>query len=153
MPQSKQIENEIAALRDRLAQLELKKAEEEKRLEGLRKLDQSVADFERQYGLETGALFEARAAQLVAWVKAQGKRGDRPAVYDQLRDYFASSARSEGKKGAGRKRGRRPEALLTVGSYRNPTTGEVVEKIKRNPKLLDQWIAQHGVEAVRGWKQ
>ncbi len=153
--QATHIDSEIAALKEKLALLETKKAEEAKRLEGLSKLDQAVAEFERQYGLDDGALFEARAEQLVAWVKAQGKRAERPAAFEQLRDYFANVIRNEGKKDkpAPRKRSRRGEAVLAVGSYRNPATGELVEKIKRNPKTLDVWVAEHGLDVVRGWKQ
>lgn len=151
--QGTHLDHEIAALRERLAQLETRKVEEAKRQEGLAKLDKAVADFERQYGLEEGALFEARAEQIAAWIKSVGKRAERPAFYEQLKDHFSNVLRNEGKKAPQRKRARRGEALLAVGNYRNPQTGEVVEKIKRNPKALDQWVAEHGLDVVRGWKQ
>lgn len=45
------------------------------------------------------------------------------------------------------------EPKLLVGVYRNPHTGEAIEKIKRNPKPLDQWIEEYGFDTVAGWKQ
>lgn len=43
--------------------------------------------------------------------------------------------------------------LLRVGVYKNPNTGETIEKTKRTPKQLEQWIIEHGLKEVISWLQ
>jgi len=45
-----------------------------------------------------------------------------------------------------------PKPKLAVGRYKNPATHETVEKIKRNPRQLEDWINEYGFEVVRTWK-
>jgi hypothetical protein len=58
-------------------------------------------------------------------------------------------ARKEGKK---EKTSTLPKPKLEVGRYKNPATHEIIEKIKRNPRQLEDWINEYGFETVRTWK-
>ena len=148
-------DKEIASMKQKLAELEASKQNHEKKLEGIRKLDEAITSFARDYGVDEGELYLARSAQIVEWIKTLAKRADRPYIYDALKDYFINISRAESRKAAGKpKRAVKAvnEAVLSVGAYRNPYSGETVEKKKRNPKLLERWLEEYGLDAVREWK-
>jgi len=72
-------------------------------------------------------------------------------IYNNLKRHFEKSIARDGRKGE-KKSSSLPKPKLAVGTYRNPATQEKVEKIKRNPRQLDQWIEEYGFQTVRTWK-
>jgi hypothetical protein len=97
----------------------------------------------------------ARGDAIVGWIKGAAKDGSEPPLYwRQLRDYFAAVIEKEQKAA---KRGPRKagsvlaEAKLPTGTYRNPFSGERVEKKRRNPRQLDAWVEEFGFTEVRSW--
>ncbi|WP_201196227.1 histone-like nucleoid-structuring protein, MvaT/MvaU family [Pseudomonas fluorescens] len=44
-----------------------------------------------------------------------------------------------------------PRRARTVKQYKNPHNGEVIETKGGNHKVLKQWKAQYGGDAVEGW--
>ena len=68
-----------------------------------------------------------------------------------LKRHFEKALSKDGRKVA-KKPSTLPKPKLAVGTYKNPATNEKVEKIKRNPRQLDQWIEEYGFQTVRTWK-
>lgn len=148
-------DQQIAELRRKMEELESRKHMHVRKLDGIRKYQEMVAELVSSYGLTEAELFVSRAEAIVAWLKSVEKAGSEPPLYwSELRDYFAGKApATEGKRGRGKKKSESllPELKLPVGVYRNPFTGERVEKKRRNPKPLDEWIDEFGVAEVRTW--
>ncbi|WP_108124585.1 hypothetical protein [Saccharospirillum mangrovi] len=138
----------------KIEELRKQKEAQAKRMEGFEQYQDEVRKLFDEYGISEYDLFTARANAIVEWVKAQGKKADKPEFYDELNAYFA---RVGGAKAGGRKRAKGGAAKaatgpkLAIGVYENPNTGERVEKKRRNPKPLDVWIEEHGFETVQGW--
>lgn len=137
----------------KIEELRQQKEAQAKRMEGFDKYQDEVRKLFDEYGISEYDIFTARSKAIVDWVKAQGKKAEKPEFYDELHTYFA---RVGGAKG-GRKRAKSGAAKastgpkLAIGTYENPNTGERIEKKRRNPKTLDQWIEEHGVDTVKGW--
>ena len=74
-------------------------------------------------------------------------------IYESLKKHFEKAikkdTRKEGKK---EKVSTLPKPKLAIGRYKNPATHETIEKIKRNPRQLEDWINEYGFETVRTWK-
>ena len=103
--------------------------------------------------LTEAELYVSRGDQIISWIEALGQ-DDRPGrIYETLKKHFEKvlkkEARKEGKK---EKTSTLPKPKLEVGRYKNPATHEIIEKIKRNPRQLEDWINEYGFETVRTWK-
>lgn len=127
--------------------LEQQKQAEQQRQEGLRQLDEKFAGFYGEFSLTEEDFFNFKHKEIEKWIKAQARSESPSAIVDALNSYFS---RYEGKK---KKAAVSTGPKLKVGKYRNPNTGEVIEKIKRNPKPLDQWIDESGFDTVASWLQ
>lgn len=125
--------------------LEQKKQQEAKRQEGLRQLDAKFAGFFDEFALSQEDYFAFKQKEIEKWIKSEARSEAPAAIVDVLNAYFS---RYDGKK---KKAPVVSGPKLKVGTYRNPHTGEKVEKIKRNPKTLDQWIEQYGFGTVESW--
>lgn len=147
-------DKQLAELRRKMEELETRKTMHVKKLEGVQRFQDLVATMVRDYGLSESELFVARAEAIVAWVKAAGKDSSEPPLYwQQLKDYFAVIIEKEQK--PARRGAKKKDAVnhptLPTGIYRNPLNGEKVEKKRRNPKQLDNWVAEFGFTEVRSW--
>ncbi|MHA7880815.1 MAG: hypothetical protein ACX931_13555 [Saccharospirillum sp.] len=147
-----EIDKKISEVETKLEALRQQKEAQAKRMQGFEEYDEAVRKLFDEYGISEYDIFTVRAKAIVEWVKAQGKKADKPEFYDELQAYFA---RVNGAK-SGRKKGKATtkagsEVKLELGVYENPNTGEKVEKKRRNPKTLDQWLEEYGVETVQGW--
>lgn len=145
------IDRKIEDYKKEIAKLEANRALQAKKAEGFVEFAKTIDQFCEQYGVSEEELFLSQSDRLLSVVKSLSKRQPRPDFIFELKTYFVRLAQREGmtKKTAPKKvSGPR----LEVGSYRNPTTGETVEKIKRNPKQLDQWLAEYGLAKVQSWK-
>ncbi|MFZ5724129.1 MAG: hypothetical protein ACOY33_10780 [Pseudomonadota bacterium] len=155
MSLEKDYDQQIAELRRRMDELEQLKNMHVRKLEGVQRFQELVATLVRDFGLTEHELFVARADAIVEWIKAGTKGGGEPPLYwQQLRDYFATAGT---KAARGPKRGAKKEKdplnnpTLPTGVYRNPLTGERIEKKRRNPKQLDVWVDEFGFTEVRSW--
>lgn len=147
----KDYDKQIADLQNRMQELEKLKNMHVRKLEGVQRFQEVVAEFVREYGLTESELFVMRAEAIVEWIKASGK-DDPPVFWRQLRDYFAGVAEKESKKAKkSAKKDPINNPVLPTGVYRNPFSGEKVEKKRRNPKQLDTWVNEFGFTEVRSW--
>lgn len=146
-------DKQIAELLRKKDELERLKTMHVKKLEGVQKFQDLVAELVREYDLSESELFVTRSEAIVAWIKASAK--DEPPLYwRQLRDYFAGVVEKEQKpsrRGAAKARDPINNPTLPTGVYKHPFSGERVEKKRRNPKQLDEWIAEFGFTEVRSW--
>jgi len=136
----------------KIEELRQQKEAQAKRMEGFDQYQEEVRKLFDEYGISEYDIFTARSKAIIEWVKAQGKKADKPEFYEELQAYFARVGGVKGsrkKAKAGAKVSTGPK--LAIGVYENPNTGERVEKKRRNPKPLDIWIEEHGIETVQGW--
>lgn len=150
-----QIEQQIAEHQAKIEALQEQMAQAERKKEGVIAFDKALVNLAAEYQMEEEELYVARAEQIVDWLVGQLNDEDAP---DYIKSLKARVARALKKGGETPRRTRRAssakpeEPKLEVGHYRNPYTGGTVEKKKRNPKQLNQWIEEHGLEEVKKWK-
>ncbi|AWF82834.1 hypothetical protein BTJ40_19545 [Microbulbifer sp. A4B17] len=151
-----QIEQQIAEHQARIEELQEQMAQAERKKDGVIAYDKALVNLAAEYHMEEEEFFVARGQQIVEWLVAQLGDED-PADYVQT--LKARVARHLKKEGDSPRRGRRAapaaktaEPKLETGHYRNPYTGATVEKKKRNPKALSQWIDEYGLDTVKEWK-
>lgn len=146
------LDKKIEEHEEKIEQLRQQKEAQAKRMEGFDQYQEEVRKLFDEYGISEYDIFSVRAKAIVDWIKAQGKKADKPDFYDELQTYFARAGAAKGT----RKRGKSAKAAtgpkLAIGTYEHPKTGERIEKKRRNPKTLDQWIEEHGVETVKEWR-
>lgn len=147
-----EIDKKISEVEGKLEELRQQKEAQAKRMQGFEEYDEAVRKLFDEYGISEYDIFTVRSKAIVEWVKAQGKKADKPDFYEELQAYFA---RVGGAK-AGRKKAKASgktgnEVKLELGVYENPNTGEKIEKKRRNPKTLDLWLEEFGVETVQTW--
>lgn len=155
MSLDKDYDHQLAELRRKMEEIEKLKNMHVRKLEGLQRFQELVATLGRDFDLSEQELFVARADAIVDWIKGAAKGGGEPPLYwQQLRDYFASAASKPakaGKRGAKKEKDPINNPTLPTGVYRNPFTSERIEKKRRNPKQLDNWIDEFGFTEVRSW--
>lgn len=134
----------------KIEELRQQKEAQAKRMEGFEQYQEEVRKLFDEYGISEYDIFTARSKAIIEWVKAQGKKADKPEFYEELQAYFARVGGVKGTRKKAAKTATGPK--LAIGTYENPKTGERVEKKRRNPKPLDVWIEEHGIETVQGWK-
>lgn len=155
MSLDKDYDQQIAELRRKMEELETLKNMHVRKLEGVQRFQDLVSTLVNEFGLTESELFVARSEAIVGWIKASARDGSEPPLYwKQLRDYFATVVEKEQK--GGKRVGKKVKdpinnPTLPVGVYRNPLTGERIEKKRRNPKQLDNWIEEFGFTEVRSW--
>ncbi|WHI45427.1 DNA binding protein [Microbulbifer sp. EKSA008] len=151
-----QLEQQIAEHQARIEELQEQMAQAERKKDGVIAYDKALVNLAAEYHMDEEEFFVARGQQIVEWLVAQLGDED-PADYVQT--LKARVARHLKKEGDSPRRGRRAapaakaaEPKLETGHYRNPYTGATVEKKKRNPKALSQWIDEYGLDTVKEWK-
>lgn len=154
MSLDKDYDRQIADLRRKMEELETLKTMHVQKLEGIQKFQDLIAKLVSDYSLTENELFVARSEAIVAWIKSSAKENSEPPLYwTQLRDYFATVIEKQQKGGKRGKKEKDPinSPTLPTGVYRNPLTGERIEKKRRNPKQLDTWVDEFGFTEVRSW--
>lgn len=150
-----QIEQQIAEHQAKIEQLQEQMAQAEQKKQGVIAFDKALVNLAAEYGMEEEEFFVARADEIVDWLSAQLADEDAPEFIKTLKTRVARSMKREGEAPRRVRRNgtaRAPEPKLDTGHYRNPYTGATIEKKKRNPKQLNQWVEEHGLETVKGWK-
>jgi len=144
------IDKQIQQHQQKIEELEQLKKDQEKKLEGLKEFDEAIKRLCNQSALAEEELYVSRSAQIEAWITSMAKEESPSSIYGNLKRHFEKALARDTRKGE--KKSSLPKPKLAVGTYRNPATQEKVEKIKRNPRQLDQWIEEYGFQTVRTWK-
>ncbi|ASP39306.1 hypothetical protein CHH28_11735 [Bacterioplanes sanyensis] len=145
---SEDIDKKIQLHKQKIEELEELKKEQEKKLEGIKEFDTIIKRLCNQNSLSEDELFVARSAEIEKWIIGMAGQEAPSSIYNNLKKHFEKSLNRKGSS----KPSSLPKPKLAVGAYRNPATQEKVEKIKRNPKILDQWIEEYGFATVKTWK-
>ncbi|WP_444920153.1 DNA binding protein [Microbulbifer sp. CnH-101-G] len=151
-----QLEQQIAEHQARIEELQEQMAQAERKKDGVIAFDKALVNLAAEYHMEEEEFFVARGRQVVEWLVDQLNDEDAPDYVQTLKSRVARHLKKEGDTP---RRGRRAAAAsksaepkLETGHYRNPYTGATVEKKKRNPKALSQWIDEYGLDTVKEWK-
>lgn len=146
----KDIDKEIQQHQQKILELEALKKAQEKKLAGIQEFNEYVTRLCNQNELTESELFVARSEQIEAWIVGMGKQSNPSSIYANLKKHFERALNRDNK--ADKKPSSLPKPKLAIGRYKNPATNETIEKIKRNPRQLDEWIKEYGFEVVRTWK-
>lgn len=154
----KDFDKEISEYKKRIAELEEMKVAAARRDEGFEKFQASIISVFEEYGLSEYDLFLMKSVKISEWLQHLGQAEEKPAVFEELKAYFGKLyAKEQGKaeKAKPEKKSRKkgPDFKLAIGIYTNPFTNETVEKKRRNPKQLDEWLEEFGGEEVASWIQ
>lgn len=151
-----QIEQQIAEHQSRIEQLQEKMAHAERKKEGVIAFDKMLVNLAAEYNMDEEELFVARGEEIVSWLAGQLNDDNAPGYVQTLRARVTRVLKREGEAPRRTRRvsasNKPSEPKLETGHYRNPYTGATVEKKKRNPKPLNEWIEEHGLETVKEWK-
>lgn len=150
-----QIEQQIAEHQAKIEELQQQMAHAERKKEGVIAFDKALVNLAAEYGMEEEEFFVARGAQIVDWLIGQLDEEEEAEYVRSLKARIArhlkrgDAPRRTAKSSKVSKSG---EPKLETGHYRNPYTNATIEKKKRNPKQLNQWVEEHGLETVKSWK-
>ena len=148
-----ELDKEIELHKKKIAELEQLKLDQEKKMEGLHEFDQTIKRLCNTMALTEAELYASRGDEIVAWVQTLSRAENPGRIYETLKKHFEKALKKDQKRESKEtKVSTLPKPKLSVGRYKNPATNEVIEKIKRNPKPLDEWINEYGFEVVRTWK-
>ena len=146
------IDKQIKQHQQKIQELEQLRKDQEHKLEGLKEFDVTIKRLCNQNRLTEEELYVSRSEQIEAWLVGMAKQDNPSSIYNNLKKHFARTAPRGPKAVKTEIESSLPKPKLPVGTYRNPATQEKVEKIKRNPRQLDEWIELHGFAVVRTWK-
>jgi|TARA_B110000211_G_scaffold119548_1_gene138403 TolA-binding protein len=144
------IDKQIQQHHQKIEELEQLKKDQEKKIAGLQELDVTIKRLCNQNALSEQELYVSRSEQIEAWITSMAKDTAPSSIYNNLLRHFEKAVARKGRKAE--KQTTLPKPKLPVGTYRNTATHETVEKIKRNPRQLDEWIEKYGFQTVRTWK-
>jgi len=151
-----QIEQQIAEHQAKIEALQQQMAQVERKKEGAIAFDKALINLAAEYDMAEEEFFVVRGEEIVNWLVGQLSDENAPDYVQTLKARVSRALKKEGE--SPRRTTRRASASksgepkLDTGHYRNPYTGATVEKKKRNPKQLNDWIAEHGLETVKEWK-
>ncbi|WP_298635085.1 hypothetical protein [uncultured Umboniibacter sp.] len=154
------IDKEIQAHKKQLEKLEALKQAQADKLKGIEEFSKVMLQLATKYGLSEVDLLSAKGDRFLSVIKAASKQKNPPKYVAKLAAFFAdnpqlkvgaSKSPSKVKKAAKKKRVS-DEPKVPVGRYKNPHTGEVIEKLKRAPKTLKDWSKQYGDDMLLSWK-
>lgn len=152
-----ELDREIELHKKKIAELEQLKIDQEKKIEGFNEFDQTIKRLCNQMALTEAELYVSRGDQILDWIQNLAKAENPGRIYEGLKKHFEKALKKDSRKGAGNSERKEkvsslPKPKLAIGRYKNPATHESIEKIKRNPRQLDEWINEYGFEVVRTWK-
>lgn len=151
-----QIDEEIQAIQNRIANLESSKRMYVQKSEGVTKLRSTLDKMLADHALTEREFLTIISDRIVDFVKASepnpGETG--PRFWNDLADYFEEAKVRRRKPVSARKK-KTTEAKLPpikAGRYLNPHTGLFLVKIKRPTREFQAWIDEYGAETVMGWR-
>lgn len=143
------IDKQIKQHQQKIQELEQMRADYEKKLAGFKEFDDAIKRLCNANKLTEEELYVSRSEQIEQWIISLSKQTNPSSIYMNLAKHFA---RRVPKAEKAKKASSLPKPRLEVGIYEHPVTRQRIEKIKRNPRELDQWISEHGLQVVRTWK-
>lgn len=149
------IDKQIKKHQQKIEELEALRISHEKKLEGIKEFDDEIKRLCNNNSLTEAELYVSRSEQIEKWIVSLAKQNNPSSIYHNLAKHFSrSAARSTARSGkATKKKSTLPKPRLEVGVYEHPFTHERIEKKRRNPRQLDDWIKEHGIATVRTWKK
>jgi hypothetical protein len=156
---SREYDLKIAELKKQIEELEIQKHAETKKLEGITAFNEAISEITEKYGISEYELLLSRQEVIFNWLKDMGKQASPAHIFDKLNDLFSKHTAKVGKlrkisntKAGDKEPKKTAGSKLPTGRYKNPHTGEVIEKIKRAPKQLEHWLEEHGEDIVAAWR-
>ncbi|AMX03384.1 hypothetical protein [Microbulbifer thermotolerans] len=150
-----QIEQQIAEHQAKIEELQQQMALVERKKQGAIAFDKALINLAAEYDMVEEEFFVVRGKEIVEWLVSQLNDENAPDFVHTLKSRVARVLKKESDTPRRTRRAtasKSSEPKLETGHYRNPYTGATVEKKKRNPKQLSQWIEEHGLETVKEWK-
>lgn len=144
------IDKQIKQYQQKIQELESQRQTHAKKIEGIQEFDAVIKRLCNQNNLSEEELYVSRSEQIENWILGMARQSNPSFIYQNLLKHFSKVSAKVGKE---EKKSSLPKPKLPVGTYEHPFTHEKVEKIKRNPRLLDQWVEEHGFATVRTWKK
>lgn len=151
-----QINEEIQAIQNRIANLESSKRMYVQKSEGVAKLRGTLDKLLAEHALTEREFFTIISDRIVTFLKAsephQGDAG--PRFWAELADYF-DEAKVRRRKPVASRENKSVEMKIPpikAGRYLNPNTGLFLVKIKRPTREFQAWIDEYGPETVMGWR-
>ena len=99
---------------------------------------------------ELADLFAAESTEIRQWIVAQ--KGSDEGIWHNLRSHFKLHGDGEAPTKPKPKSKNQKSDHLRAGFYVNPWTQETAKKVTATPKIIKQWIAEHGEAAVDTWR-
>lgn len=153
------IDREIAAAQKAVEALQKKKDQQEKKLKGVEAFIDAINNISEEYDVSEAELLSAKGDKFVSVLKSAKKLDPAPKYVARIAELFEASGTADKKAGKVKKVAKKRkktvsnEPKLPVGSYVNPHTGEVINKVKRAPKPLKEWCINYGEDTVLSWKK
>lgn len=149
------INSEIEILRQKIEVLEQQKLAHSKKFDGLAEFDREMKRIKNDFFLTESEIFAYKSDQIEKWITEMSSKANPSFIHQNLKKHFEKIIVKEQKKED--KAAKKPKAnnedkpKLKVGAYRNPFTLELIEKKRRNPRELDEWLKEHGFSVVSLW--
>ncbi len=141
------LEAQIKMYEDKIQTLKNIKIEQEKKSKAIKKLEKNIQEQCKENSIDIENLYLAQADAIEKWIKKLSKEAPEEKIISNLYKYFKKAPVANKSKKA------LPDTpKLAVGVYQNPHSKEKIEKIKRNPKALENWLEEYGFDTVQNWK-
>ncbi len=144
------IDKQIKQYQQKIQELEGQRQLHAQKIEGIKEFGDAITRICNQNNLTEEELYVSRSEQIEQWILGMSRQSNPSFIYQNLLKHFGKVA-TKGANKEEKKASSLPTPKLPVGVYEHPFTHEKVEKIKRNPRQLDQWIDEHGFATVRTW--
>lgn len=154
------IDHQIRSLKGRIDSLENDKRMHVLKAQGVSKVRAKLDELLQAHDLSEREYLTVISDRIVTFIKdSEPKAGEgAPRFWTDLAEYFGAvktrrkAAKKESKAQTKQPKGKAP-LTLKAGLYRNPHTGETLQKIKRPTREFQAWIDEYGAEVVAGWRQ
>lgn len=135
-------EQEIQRIKDQAAAAE-------RREEGFEAINSAVMELLDEYGISWDDFLARQSIVLGDFITGVASTRS-PDLVKRLSNHFLKEhERAQRKKYS--KLQPKSAGKLEAGVYRHPLTLETCTKKTRAPKLLNEWVAENGLEKVQGW--
>lgn len=131
-------DKQIAHHRDEIERLIRIKQEQHERQQAIERAYCEILEVLERSNLTIKDVFPQINLEICEYVTATAKHDPNLRWISNLRELLTTKAGHMSPK-------------LRTGSYRNPATGEVAVKKRKNPKQLDTWLNEHGFSTVSTW--
>lgn len=142
------LDEQIKACEDKIKALKASKEKQNQKHKALEKLNKEINKLCAEKHITLEDLYTSQSDQIEKWIKKVVKQNPDSKFCLSLKRLLQNSKTTTNKA----QKSKNTKDKLEVGVYENPSSKERIEKIKRNPKQLDNWIEEHGLSTVKAWK-